>query len=162
MFRHKLIFCLLLKDCICEERQENFQNPENAVNSISISANNPINHTASPHYAAINFQVRSEKAGSVILQPSSSACEYSAVKFSKCSEVDPPLIRQNENEKKISSVRNMFVVKLFKISKESCDYFYVSGFKPSYLDESLTFFVTVFVCSEVFDFDRLSTSSHQQ
>lgn len=77
-------------------------------------------------------------------------------------EVDPPLIRQNENEKKISSVRNMFVVKLFKISKESCDYFYVSGFKPSYLDESLTFFVTVFVCSEVFDFDRLSTSSHQQ
>lgn len=70
-------------------------------------------------------------------------------------EVDPPLIRQNENEKKISSVRSMFVVKLLKMSKESCDYFWVSGFKPSYLDESLTFFVTVFVCSEVLDFCQI-------
>lgn len=72
------------EDRICEERQENLQKPENAVNSISVRANNPINHTASPHYAAINFQVRSEKAGGGILKPSSAACEYSAVKFSKC------------------------------------------------------------------------------
>ncbi|KAI3369579.1 hypothetical protein L3Q82_024392 [Scortum barcoo] len=74
------------EDYVYEEIQERVQKPDsgNAMNTIYATANFPSDPSASLHYSTINFQSGSDKAGgeALLVKPSSSACEYSAVKKS--------------------------------------------------------------------------------
>ncbi|XP_038551882.1 CMRF35-like molecule 1 isoform X3 [Micropterus salmoides] len=72
------------EDYVYEEIQQPVQAPDsgNEMNTIYATANFPTNPSASLHYSTINFQSSSDRVGgeTVILKPSSAACEYSTVK----------------------------------------------------------------------------------
>ncbi|XP_051804030.1 polymeric immunoglobulin receptor-like [Acanthochromis polyacanthus] len=74
---------------IYEEIQERVQIPdsENALNTIYVTANLPADPTPSLHYSTIHFQSSPDRAGREVLipKPSSSACQYSTVKYSRSS-----------------------------------------------------------------------------
>uniref|UniRef100_A0A3Q1HTZ4 Immunoglobulin V-set domain-containing protein n=1 Tax=Acanthochromis polyacanthus TaxID=80966 RepID=A0A3Q1HTZ4_9TELE len=74
---------------IYEEIQERVQIPdsENALNTIYVTANLPADPTPSLHYSTIHFQSSPDRAGreALIPKPSSSACQYSTVKYSRSS-----------------------------------------------------------------------------
>ncbi|XP_030579742.1 uncharacterized protein LOC115776268 [Archocentrus centrarchus] len=69
------------EDNIYEEVQEHRQYPNTVYVTLS-----PPNQPAALHYSTISFQSRPDTAGgeTLTVKPSSSACRYSAVKFSKC------------------------------------------------------------------------------
>ncbi|KAI3369839.1 hypothetical protein L3Q82_024421, partial [Scortum barcoo] len=79
-------FIPLWKDHVYEEIQDGAQKPDsgNAMKTIHTATNFPSDPSASLHYSTINFQSGSDKAGgeALLVKPSSSACEYSAVKKS--------------------------------------------------------------------------------
>lgn len=72
---------------IYEDIRERIQIPdsENAMKTVYVTANLPANPTPSLHYCTIHFQSSPDRAGSeaLIPKPSSSACEYSTVKYSR-------------------------------------------------------------------------------
>ncbi|KAL3059279.1 hypothetical protein OYC64_011240 [Pagothenia borchgrevinki] len=71
------------EDYIYEEIQERPLKPDsgNAINTIYSTANFPTNPSASLHYSTIYFRNGSGEAAEVLMtNPSSSACDYSAVK----------------------------------------------------------------------------------
>ncbi|KAI9546636.1 hypothetical protein NQZ68_024534 [Dissostichus eleginoides] len=85
-----------ITDYIYEEIQERPQKPDsgNTINTIYSTANFPTNPSASLRYSTINFRNGSGEAAEVLMtNPSSSACDYSAVKdgeTSTCSNVNQP------------------------------------------------------------------------
>ncbi|KAK1900866.1 CMRF35-like molecule 6 [Dissostichus eleginoides] len=84
------------EDYIYEEIQERPQMPDsgNAINTIYSTANFPTNPYPSLRYTTINFRNGSGEAAEVLMtNPSSSACDYSAVKDGQiptCSNVNQP------------------------------------------------------------------------
>ncbi|KAJ4927491.1 hypothetical protein JOQ06_015218 [Pogonophryne albipinna] len=84
------------EDYIYEEIQERPLKPDsgNAINKIYSSANFPTNPSASLHYSTINFRNGSGEAAEVrMTNPTSSECDYSAVKDGEiptCSNVNQP------------------------------------------------------------------------
>ncbi|KAK2861588.1 hypothetical protein Q5P01_001121 [Channa striata] len=73
------------EDYIYEEIQEPLQNPDSdnaLVTTIYATASFPPDPSASLRYMAIDFKMRSDKAGdeTPVLRPSSTRCEYSTVK----------------------------------------------------------------------------------
>ncbi|KAI9546638.1 hypothetical protein NQZ68_024536 [Dissostichus eleginoides] len=84
------------EDYIYEEIQERPQMPDsgNAINTIYSTANFPTNPSPSLRYTTINFRNGSGEAAEVLMtNPSSSACDYSAVKDGQiptCSNVNQP------------------------------------------------------------------------
>ncbi|KAK5913169.1 hypothetical protein CesoFtcFv8_002978 [Champsocephalus esox] len=84
------------EDYIYEEIQERPLKPDsgNAINKIYSTANFPTNPSASLHYSTIYFRNGSGEAAEVLMtNPSSSACDYSAVKDGEiptCSNVNQP------------------------------------------------------------------------
>ncbi|XP_033939101.1 uncharacterized protein [Pseudochaenichthys georgianus] len=84
------------EDYIYEEIQECPLKPDsgNAINKINSTANFPTNPSASLHYSTINFRNGSGEAAEVLMtNPSSSECDYSAVKDGEiptCSNVNQP------------------------------------------------------------------------
>ncbi|KAI4793624.1 hypothetical protein KUCAC02_032598 [Chaenocephalus aceratus] len=84
------------EDYIYEEIQERPLKPDsgNAINKINSTANFPTNPSASLHYSTIYFRNGSGEAAEVLMpNPSSSECDYSAVKDGEiptCSNVNQP------------------------------------------------------------------------
>lgn len=84
------------EDYIYEEIQERplKQDSGNAINKINSTANFPTNPSASLHYSTIYFRNGSGEAAEVLMtNPSSSECDYSAVKDGEiptCSNVNQP------------------------------------------------------------------------
>ncbi|KAK1900887.1 T-cell surface antigen CD2 [Dissostichus eleginoides] len=84
------------QDYIYEEIQERPQKPDSGNSSTTFysTANFPRNPSTSQHYSTINFRNGSGEAAEVLMtNPSSSACDYSAVKDGEiptCSNVNQP------------------------------------------------------------------------
>ncbi|KAI9546637.1 hypothetical protein NQZ68_024535 [Dissostichus eleginoides] len=84
------------QDYIYEEIQERPQKPDSGNSSTTFysTANFPRNPSTSQHYSTINFRNGSGEGAEVLMtNPSSSACDYSAVKDGEiptCSNVNQP------------------------------------------------------------------------